>query len=50
MIKVGDKIEIGTGTTWGGLFQVLEILKVFANGKVAVVVDFHGKRKVFNVE
>jgi len=48
-IKVGDQIEIGTGTVWGGRFVVLAIIKTFANGKTAVAVCFHGKRKVFHV-
>ena len=48
-ITIGTLVEIGTGTSWGGFFRVLEIRKTFANGKVAVVVDFHGERKVFNI-
>jgi hypothetical protein len=49
MIKAGDMIEIGTGTTWGGHFEVLEIVRTFKNGKVAVRVNFRGKPKVFHI-
>ncbi len=49
MLQVGDLVEIGAGTAWGGIFQVLEILRTFANGKTAVVVSFHGKRKTFHI-
>jgi hypothetical protein len=48
-MKVGDRIEIGAGTSWGGLFEIIEILATFRNGKTAVVVNFHGKRKTFHV-
>jgi hypothetical protein len=49
-IKVGELLSIAEGTTkWGGKFKVLKILKVFANGKVSVMVNFHGKAKVFHI-
>jgi hypothetical protein len=49
MINVGDMVEIGQGTAWGGKFEVLAIKKLFKNGVTAVVVNFHGKRKVFHI-
>lgn len=47
--KVGDMVELGIGCQWHGFYQIHEIVRVFENGKVAVAVNFKGKRKIFHL-
>jgi hypothetical protein len=32
-----------------GMFKIIEIVRVFDNGKVAVAVSFKGKKKIFHI-
>ena len=47
--QVGDKIELGLGTSWHGWYEIFEVRHNFKNGKTAVKVKFRGKMKIFNV-
>ena len=51
MLEVGDTVEIGKGCQWGGQFKILEIVKRFKNGKIAVrvYVPAFYKTKVFHI-
>lgn len=50
MVKVGDKVHLGQGALWEGHYEVLEVRQNFKNGKISVVVNFKGKKKVFHLE
>ena len=49
-LKIGDKVHLGTGAQWEGDYVILQIIKSFKNGKLAVAVNFKGKNKVFHLE
>lgn len=48
-VEVGQMVQIAPDAPWGGTFKVIEVRRTFKNGKVEVVVDFHGKPKTFNI-
>ena len=48
MNKIGS-IHLGLGTIWEDTYNILEVVKRFQNGKIAIRVNFKGKSKVFNV-